>query len=514
MGETKANGNGRRAPIELAPEELRELGHRLVDRIADGLAAMPSGPVTAGESPAEIRRALGSDDLPEQGTAPGELLDEAARLLFEHSLFNGHPRFFGFITSSPAPIGALGDLLAAAINPNVGGFPLSPAATEIEARTVRWIARLLGYPDDCGGLLVSGGNVANFVGFWVGRRARAGWDLRREGNRDRPVRIYASEETHTWIQKAADLSGFGTDSIRWIETDSRQRLRVDALRAAIERDRREGARPLFAVATMGSVSTGAVDPLREMAEVCRQEGIWLHADGAYGAPAAMLPEAPEDLRALALADSVAVDPHKWLYAPLEAGCVLVRDRRLLRETFVYHPPYFPDTEEAPDAPLYLHEFGPQNSRGFRALKVWLAIRQVGREGYRRMLRDDIELARRLHRRCAEHPELEAATCELSIATFRFRPADFAGREAEPEVAVYLDGLNEALMDRLMAGGELFVSNAVVGGRFLLRACIVNFRTSAADVDAVPGIVARQGGELDRELRPAALGGRNRAGADA
>jgi glutamate/tyrosine decarboxylase-like PLP-dependent enzyme len=512
MESTKAGA--RRAPIEIEADRFRSLGHELVDRIAEWLATMPSGPVTSGESPAEIRAALGPDELPEEGGDPERLLDEAARLLFEHSLFNGHPRFFGFITSSAAPIGALADLLASAVNPNVGGFPLSPAATEIEARTVRWIARLLGYPEDCGGLLVSGGNVANFVGFWVGRRARAGWDLRRQGNLARPVRLYASAETHTWVQKAADLSGFGTDAIRWIETDERQRMRVDALRAAIARDREEGAQPLLAVATMGSVSTGAIDPLREIAELCRAEGIWLHADGAYGAPAAMLPEAPADLHALALADSVAVDPHKWLYAPLEAGCVLVRDRKLLRETFVYHPPYYPDTEEAADAPIFFHEFGPQNSRGFRALKVWLALRQVGRAGYVAMLRDDVELARRLHARCAEHPELEAATCELSIATFRFVPAELAPRAGEPEVAAYLDELNETLMGRLMAGGELFVSNAVVGGRFLLRACIVNFRTSAADVDAVPGLVARRGGELDAELRPAGLGGRNRPAARA
>jgi glutamate/tyrosine decarboxylase-like PLP-dependent enzyme len=503
----------RRAPIELAPEEFRRLGHRLVDRISDWLAAMPAGPVTRGETPAEVRAALGDDALPETGAPPDQLLDAAAGLLFEHSLCNGHPRFFGFITSSAAPIGALGDLLAAAINPNVGGFPLSPAATEIEARTVRWIAELLGYPTDCGGLLVSGGNVANMVGFWVGRRARAGWDLRRDGNAagGRPARFYASAETHTWLQKATDLSGFGTGAIRWIETDERQRMRVDALRAAIERDRAEGAQPMLVVATAGSVSTGAVDPLREIAAVCREEGLWLHADGAYGAPAAMLPEADPDLRSLALADSVAVDPHKWLYAPLEAGCVLVRDRALLRGTFVFHPPYYPDTEESADAPVFFHEFGPQNSRGFRALKVWLALRQVGRAGYVAMLRDDIALARRLHERCAAHPELEAATRDLSIATFRYVPEDLRARAGEPAVAEYLNALNEELMGRLMAGGELFVSNARVAGRFLLRACIVNFRTAERDVDAVPGIVARRGRETDEELRPAALGGRNRAG---
>ncbi|HLF55847.1 MAG TPA: aminotransferase class V-fold PLP-dependent enzyme [Thermoanaerobaculia bacterium] len=506
MGEAATKAR-RQAPIEIEAEEFRRIGHRLVDQVADWLDRMPNGPVTPGESPAEIRAVLGQGDVPEVGAPAGELVEEAARMMFDHSLFNGHPRFFGFITSSAAPIGALGDLLASSVNPNVGGFPLSPLATEIEAQTVRWIAQLLGYPDDCGGLLVSGGNVANFVGFWAARRALADWDLRRRGNSGGPpARFYASKETHTWVQKAADLSGFGTDAIRWIETDSRQRMRFDALQAAIEEDRAAGALPMLVVGTAGSVSTGAVDPLREIAALCREEGLWLHVDGAYGAPAAMLPEADPDLKALALADSVAVDPHKWLYAPLEAGCALVRDRKLLRGAFVYHPPYYPDTEAEADAPIFFHEYGPQNSRGFRALKVWLALRQVGRRGYIAMLRDDIALARRLAERCAEHPELEAATCDLSIATFRFVPRDLASRAGEGAVAAYLDRLNEELMGRLMAGGEAFVSNAVVGGRYLLRACIVNFRTSEKDVDAVPGIVVRAGRELDAELRPAALAG--------
>ena len=497
----------RAAPLDLGAEELRRLGHRLVDRVADWLAAMPAGPVTTAGDPASVRAALGSGGLPARGIDPERLLDETAELLFRHSLFNGHPRFFGFITSSAAPIGALGDLLAASINPNLGGWPLSPIATEIELQTIRWAAELIGYPADCGGILVSGGNLANLVGFWVGRRAQAGWNLRERGIApEGEARFYVSAETHTWIQKAADLSGYGTESIRWIPTDSRQRMRVDELERAIDEDADAGRRPTLVVGTAGSVSTGAVDPLREIAVLCRERGLWFHVDGAYGAPAACLPETDPDLKALALADSLAFDPHKWLYAPLEAGCVLVRDPKALRDTFLFHPPYYPDVEPAADAPVFFHERGPQNSRGFRALKVWLALRQVGREGYERMIRDDIALARRLFDRAAAHPELEAATCALSIATFRFVPADLARRShsGDADVAAYLDELNRKLMERVMAEGEAFVSNAVVDGKFLLRACIVNFRTAEGDVDAVPEIVARRGRALDAELRPAAL----------
>jgi glutamate/tyrosine decarboxylase-like PLP-dependent enzyme len=482
----------RHVPSELDAEEFRRLGHGVVDEIADFLRSLPERRVAPGESPEEVRAALGGAGLPEHGTPADELLAESARLFFEHSTLNGHPRFFAYITSSAAPIGALGDLLAAAVNPNVGGWDLSPFATELEAQTVRWIAELLGYPTDCGGLLVSGGNMANFVGFLAARRARAPFDVRTEGMAacdEGPLCVYGSAETHTWIHKAADLFGLGTEAIRWIETDGDQRMLVPALREAIAADRAAGATPLLVVGAAGSVSTGAIDPLDEIAALCREEDVWFHVDGAYGAPAAVLPDAPPALKALAQADSVAVDPHKWLYAPLEAGCALVRDPQALLDTFTYRPPYyaFPEGE---DAPISYVDYGPQNSRGFRALKVWLGLRQAGREGYVRMISDDIALAAELHRLATEDPELEAWTTSLSITTFRYVPAD-----VEPGALAYLTELNREIRDRLEHEGEAYVSNAVVGETYLLRACIVNFRTSRADVEALPEIVKRVGAEI-------------------
>ena len=490
----------RRAPVELDPDEFRRLGHETVDAIADFLRTLPERPVTTAASPVEIRRALGGGGLPEHGAPPEEVLAEAARLLFEHSALNGHPRFFAYITSSAAPIGALGDLLAAAVNPNVGGFPLAPLATEVEAQTIRWIAELLGYPTDCGGLLVSGGNMANFVGFLAARAAQASWDVRTHGlaaDGAAPFRAYVSAETHTWIQKAADLFGLGTDAIRWIETDDEQRMLVRALRERIEADRAEGALPLLVVGTAGSVSTGAIDPLGELADLCRDEGIWFHVDGAYGAPAAILPDAPPALRALGRADSLAMDPHKWLYAPLEAGCVLVRDREALRSAFTYRPPYF-RFEEGENAPIQYVDFGPQNSRGFRALKVWLALRQAGRDGYARTIAEDVELARELHRLAEADDELEAWTTSLSITTFRYVPPGVEpGTEAGEEL---LNRLNQELLGRLERGGEVFMSNAVIRGAYLLRVCIVNFRTGLEDIRAVPEIVKRVGAEVAAELQ--------------
>jgi glutamate/tyrosine decarboxylase-like PLP-dependent enzyme len=253
------------------------------------------------------------------------------------------------------------------------------------------------------------------------------------------------------------------------------------------------------VATAGTVSTGAVDPIREIAALCRQQKTWLHVDGAYGAPAAVLPDAPPDLHALALADSLAVDPHKWLYAPIEAGCVLVREPRRLPETFSYTPSYYHFETEGEEPPINFYELGVQNTRGFRALKVWLGLRQAGRTGYARMIADDCRLAAGLFRAAEAHPEIEALTLGLSIATFRYRPADLVS--GGPEVDEYLNRLNEELLRRLKTGGELFVTNAVLDGRFVLRACIVNFRTTTADAAGVPGAVAREGRTLDAALRP-------------
>ena len=490
----------RGAALEMDSATFRALGHRLVDQIAERLEAIPRGPVNRDEAPSVVRDALGlGGPLPESGTDPGPLLEETARLLFGHSLFNGHPRFFGYITAAPAPIGMLGDLLAAAVNPNVGAWTLSPAATEIESQTVRWIAELIGYPAGCGGLLVSGGNMANFVGFLAARAAKAGWDVRVRGVAAEPgrtLRVYASAETHTWIQKAADLGGLGTVSIRWIPTDGGLRMDVAALGRQLDADTAAGDVPFLVVGTAGSVSTGAVDPLPDIAAVCREHGAWFHVDGAYGGFAAAVPEAPDDLRGLRLADSVAVDPHKWLYAPLEAGCALVRDPEALRAAFAYHPPYYHFDERATN----FVDYGPQNSRGFRALKVWLALRQAGAAGYRAMISDDIRLSRAMADAVGRHADLELATQALSITTFRYVPRDLRARAGEPEVEQHLDALNRGLLDRLQRGGEAFVSNAVVGGRYLLRACIVNFHTARADVEALPEIVARTGRAVDAELR--------------
>ena len=497
---TRDTDTSRRASLAMDAETFRALGHALVDQLAVALESLPTRPVTRDEKASSIRDALGLDrSLPESGTDPAVLVDRTTRLLFDHSLFNAHPRFFGYITAPPAPIGILGDFIASALNANVGSWRLSPAATEVEAQTVRWIAQLIGYDVRCGGLLVSGGNMANLACFFAARAARTPWDVRTLGTTDgsgRRLRLYASAETHTWIQKAADLSGIGTDALRWIPTGADWRMDLAALRREIDRDRSAGDVPFLVVGTAGSVSTGVVDPLPALAEICRAENLWFHVDGAYGGFAAATAEAPTDLAALSLADSVAVDPHKWLYAPLEAGCALVRDPEHLRRAFAYHPPYYHFDEQVTN----FVDFGPQNSRGFRALKVWLALQHAGAAGYRQMIAEDIRLSRLLADVVSSHPEFELCTQSLSIATFRFVPVDRRPTIGSASTEEYLNRLNTDLLDRLQRSGEVFVSNAVLGNRYVLRACIVNFHTADSDVRALPEIIARVGRALDRDLR--------------
>lgn len=496
-----AGSRKRNAPIDMDPKEFASLAHGVVDRTSDFLRDLSAGPVTRGEPPETIRKLLPRGGMPRNPTPPGELLNETSKLLFNHSLFNGHPRFLGYITSSAAPIGAIGDFLAAAVNPNVGAYSLSPVATEIERQTVRWLAEMVGYYPDCGGLLVSGGNMANLVAFLVARTAKAPWKVQKEGlmgGRGRRLVVYATDETHNWILKAADLFGLGTDSIHWVPSDGQLRMSVEKLEGRIRSDVKKGEVPFLVVGTAGTVQTGVVDPLPEVARVAREHGLWFHVDGAYGAFAAVLPDAPGDLGGLKRADSVALDPHKWLYAPLEAGCVLVRKERLLRQTFSHHPAYYRFGGGGEEPPTNYYEYGVQNSRGFRALKVWLALRQVGLRGYRRMVSDDVRLARELFEEVGRTRGLEPLTHSLSITTFRYVPHDLQPGLKKHEK--YLNRLNAELVERLQDGGEVFPSNAVINGKFALRCCIVNFRTSWEDVRAVPKIVARVGRQVDSELR--------------
>ncbi len=491
--------SNRVTPIEINREEFQKLGYELVDKIAGFIDEIHKIPVSAGKTPAEIQDILGHKSLPEKGTAPAELLSKTTDLLINYSLFNGHPKFLGYITSSAAPLGALADFLAAAVNPNVGAQILSPVATEIEKQTVSWLAEFIGVSPNYGGILVSGGNMANFTGFLAGRTAKASKDIKEEGvfNGSEKLLIYCSEATHTWIDKAAVLFGTGLKSLRRIPTTASNKMDEKILEATIQEDIKKGFKPIMVVGTAGDVSTGVVDNLKNIAAVCRKYNLWFHVDGAYGIPAAVIPSIKNIFAGIEEADSIALDPHKWLYSPLEAGCALVKNPQHLIDTFSSHPEYYNFDSIEDEPALNYYEYGLQNSRGFRALKVWLTLQQVGRSGYEKLISEDIELAEFLYNLAENHPELEALTHNLSITTFRYVPEGYNGYlENHNE---YLNKLNEIPLNEIQTGGEVFLSNAVVKEKYCLRACVVNFRTSKNDMREIAEIIVREGRKVHSVL---------------
>ena len=376
----------RKSSIEMDKEEFRKIGYQLIDDISNFIDSIDQKPVTPNESPSQLQNILGNLSLPENGKPATELISKTTDLLFNHSLLNGHPKFFGYITSSAAPIGALADLLAASVNPNVGAHILSPIATEIEKQTVRWLSEFIGVSSDYGGILVSGGNMANFTAFLAARTAKAPKSFNEEGihNTSKILTIYCSKTTHTWIEKAVILFGLGTKSIRWIQTEASNKMDTKVLEATIKEDLENNCIPLMVVGTAGDVSTGAVDNLSYISAICKKYDLWFHIDGAYGVPAAVIPKLKYLFEGIKEADSIAVDPHKWLYSPLEAGCTLVKNPQHLIDTYSSHPEYYNFSKSGNEIAQNFYEYGLQNSRGFRALKVWLILQQVGRSGYEKL----------------------------------------------------------------------------------------------------------------------------------
>lgn len=415
-------------------------------------------------------------------------LEELASL----STFIGHPRWFAYIAGSPNPVGVVGDWITSAINPNIGLWRGGPAATAVEVQSIEWLKEFLGYPPTAEGAYTSGGQFANIVAHTVIRDHAAGWDVRGRGMNPGEgaanLRVYASEEIHYCHQQAAELLGMGSEAVRLVPVDERYRMRVDALARMIGEDRKRGHRPIAIVATAGTVGTGAVDPIPELLRVARSEQIWLHVDGAYGAFAVVAPSAPEALGALADADSIACDPHKWLYAPVDAGVVLVREPGLLANSFAFHASYLHARADT-DGRVDLLELGPENSRRARGIKVWMALQAYGLDGYRDMIERNIRLAAYMEELVQTTDGLVlAAPRELSIVCWRVEPGGLPGDR--------LDELQVQVIEELERRGVAIVSNARLrDGRTALRACIVNFRTGPGDVEAVVRASAEIGSEL-------------------
>lgn len=480
----------RKADLEMTPEQFRKLGYQAVDQLATFLQELPSMDVTTTKEKVELAKELShfSADSP---SAPETIISETIGLMKNGSLYNSHSKFWGYITSSPAPIGIIGDLIASCFNQNVGANQLSPMATEIEQQAIRWIAEAINCPEHGQGIMVSGGNMANMIGFMAAKTNQANWNIRGEGLANHTQMVaYCAKGTHTWIQKSADLFGIGTDWVRWIQQDSEQRMRMDVLEQTIREDLESGYQPFMVVGTAGSVSTGVVDPLDKIADICKKYKLWFHVDGAYGGPAAMVSSVADQFKGMNRADSIALDPHKWLYSPLEVGCTLVKSGQALLDTFSANPEYY-GFEEDPNKAVNFFAYGIQNSRGFRALKVWMGFRQVGISGFRQMIGDDIALAKELYELALKTDQIQPISQYLSITTFRYLPTKSMTEEE-------INKLNERIVSRMQYEGKAFVSNALVDGKYCLRACIVNFRTELSDLQFLIEETLRLGRILESE----------------
>jgi len=486
----------RPAPVtDLAwsPQQAEDLGTRVLALWTELLERLPELPVTREHTPAEAGPALALP-VPEEPMPVEDLVAHLRELTFEHSLHMGHPAFFAYICGAGTVPGAATELLAAGLNPCLGGYRLGPGAAEIELHLTRWLAARFGLPDGAGGMIMTGGAMANFVGLKCARDQRLGLAVREDGVAAAgPVAIYASDEAHVVIRRAADMLGLGAGTVRAIAIDGEQRMRVDALAGAIERDAASGIRPLAVVATAGTTTTGSIDPLPQIADVAAAHGLWLHVDAAYGGAAVLSDELRDRLAGIERADSLAVDPHKWLYTAQSAGCVLVREFGHLSASFHADASYI-WLDEAARHGIDFAMHGPQFSRGFAALEVWVSLLAHGRAAYGRRIAHDAALARYLGELVTEHPDFELmCPPRLSICCFRYRPHGWDGGEEA------LDRLNERLMTAIHADGRVYCSNAVIDGRFGLRACIVNFRTEAEDVERLLAVAAELG-QVEQQRR--------------
>ena len=456
----------------------RELTGAMLDLWCELLDRMGELPVSRPLDAASVARAAALP-VPEQPLSVPELADLLRPLVLEHSTLCGHPGFMAYVSGSGTVPGAAADLLAAGFNPNVGGWTLSPAATELELHLMRWLAGQFGLPAGAGGLMTSGGAASNLTALKAARDARTEGDVRRDGVGGLRLVLYASAEAHATIAEAADMLGLGERAVRAIATDDGYRMRIDDLRRAVADDLAAGMHPFAVVATAGTTATGAIDPLPDVADLCAEHNLWLHVDAAYGGAAALAPELRPLLRGIERADSIAFDPHKWLYTPQSSACLLARDPRSLLRSYSIDAAYVRDDASLSGRGTNIGELGPQWSRAFLALKVWLSLAAHGTEAYGRRIAHDVELARYLDRRVREHPDLEPmCPVTLSIACFRYAP------EAAALDPAGLDALNERLMVAIRRDGRAFPSNAELGGRYCLRACLVNHRTEARDIDAL------------------------------
>jgi aromatic-L-amino-acid decarboxylase len=466
--------------LTLDPEnwgELRKLGHRMLDDMMDHLEHVRERPIMQ-QVPLEARGAF-TQPPPMQGIgAEAAYRDFVEQLLRNQSNFNKHPRFWGFVVGTGSPSGMLADMLASGLNVNMVGGPL--ASTMLEMQVTAWMKGLLGFPMEAGGILVSGGSMANLLGLTVARNTKAE-ETKRLGAR-RGMTVYGSEEMHVCVQKAVEMLGLGSDNLHKIPVDGEYRIDVNALEERIHEDRASGLEPFCVVGNAGTVNTGSFDDLEALADLCSRENLWLHVDGAFGAWAAIVPELRHLVKGMERADSLAFDLHKWMYLPYDVGCVLFKRQSDQVKTFSNRPDYFAMSK---DTPPQFADFGFELSRSFRALKVWMGLKENGVAKYSALVKQNVDQAGFLKTLVDSRPELELiAPVPLNTVCFRYKGKGI------PDAA--LDELNKGLSMRLMFSGAGAASETKVSGRVALRVCITNHRTTRRDLEEFVEAAAQMG----------------------
>ena len=484
-----AEGTSLDADVETFRNDLRKASET-VARLYEGL---DWARVTPAKTRIEIA-SLFDEPIPEEPQPMEAIVREVETNVFANSTLYLTPRFFGYINAGGNQAGVLAELLASAVNQLCARWHFAPAASEVERRVIRWIAEFIGYAPEAGGCLLSGGSTGNLVGLALARTQKAQFDAASLGMRGGPpVTVYVSQEGHASLDKGMMLLGMGRNQLRRIPVADDFTIDLEALERQVVEDRKNGYRPICVVGNAGTTNTGAVDPLEALAEFCEKHELWFHVDAAYGGPAAGTQVAGTLFRGLDRADSVVVNPHKWLYVPAEASCILVRQSRALRDTFQIAADYLREESDAGDDGAFdFKDYGPQLSRSFRALKVWMTFKAYGARKLRSAIASNIEIMRYLADRIDQSPDfVRLAPVPLSVVCFQYRPPDTSAHGDQK----YLDGLNNALLKALETDGRVFLSGTSIHGQTALRACSVNHRLRRTDVDFLLDVIREVGRSL-------------------
>lgn len=466
--------------------DVQSLSHRIVDDAVAYLRDVRQRPVWQ-EMPGDVRDFF-TASLPQSPTPLADIYGDVVDKVMPYPMGNIHPRFWSWYMGSSNFTGALGDFLAAIQGSNLGGG--NHAAALMDGQVVDWCKQMTGMPASASGTLVSGGSMANIIGLTVARNTKAGIDVREHGVAaiEKPLRFYGSDQIHSCHRKGMEALGLGNKALRRIASDASLRIDIQALRAAIAEDRAAGFKPACIIGNAGTVNTGAIDDLQALAKLAHEEDLWFHVDGCIGALIAIAPQNAHRVAGLEWADSIALDPHKWLHAPFEAGCALVRDASAHRKTFAVTPEYLESTPRGLASGQWLHDYGLQTSRGFKALKVWMALREHGVEKFGRLIDQNIAQGHYLASLIEAEPALEVtAPTSINIVCFRYRAGGLDGERAK--------ALNTEIMLRLQEDGIAAISDTTVQGRHCLRVAINNHRTRREDLELLVAETVRLGNEL-------------------